>query len=202
MVTTDPRVDAYIGKAALFAQPVLRHLRALIHQACPDVVETIKWSFPHFLYKDDMLCSMAAFTSHIVFSFWKAPLMKDPALMQRAREEQAMGHLGRIRALTDLPTGNKIRAYIREAMRLNDAGVKPARSKKGTAPAPSMPDIFELALNKNKKARGGFNSLTPSQQRDYITWLNEAKTSATRQKRLQQTLEWVEAGKDRNWKYR
>ena len=127
-VTADPRVDVYIGNAALFAQAVLRHLRAFVHEACPDVVETIKWSFPHFLYKDDMLCSMDAFTSHTVFSFWKAALMKDPALMQHAREEQAMGHPGRIRALTDLPAGNKIRAYIREAMRLNDAGVKPARS--------------------------------------------------------------------------
>jgi hypothetical protein len=128
MVTADSRVDVYIGKAALFAQPVLRHLRALVHEASPGVVETIKWLFPHFLYKNDMLCSMAAFTSHTAFSFWKAASMKDQALMQHAREGQAMGHLGSNRALTDFPAGNKIRAYLREPMHLNDAGVKPARS--------------------------------------------------------------------------
>jgi hypothetical protein len=63
MPTTDPRVDAYIAKSADFAQPILEHLRAVVHAACPDVEETMKWSFPHFMYKG-MMCSMASFKAH------------------------------------------------------------------------------------------------------------------------------------------
>lgn len=42
MATKDPRVDAYIAKAAPFARPILTALRNGMHMACPDVVETIK----------------------------------------------------------------------------------------------------------------------------------------------------------------
>jgi hypothetical protein len=42
MKTTDKRVDAYIAKAAEFAQPILRGLREIAHKGCPDVEETMK----------------------------------------------------------------------------------------------------------------------------------------------------------------
>ena len=44
----DSRVDAYIEKAAPFAQPILKHLRQLVHAASPQLKETIKWGFPVF----------------------------------------------------------------------------------------------------------------------------------------------------------
>jgi len=47
----DNRVDVYIAKAAPFAQSILNHLSELVHKACLDVEETIKWSFPNFNYK-------------------------------------------------------------------------------------------------------------------------------------------------------
>ena len=48
MGTRDPRVDAYIAKSADFAKPILEHLREVVHAACPDVEETMKWSFPEW----------------------------------------------------------------------------------------------------------------------------------------------------------
>ncbi len=48
MKNFDPRVDAYIARSAAFAQPVLLHLRATVHAACPGVQETIKWGMPFF----------------------------------------------------------------------------------------------------------------------------------------------------------
>jgi len=66
----DPRVTAYIRKAAPFARPILTYLRSVIHTACPGVEERIKWSFPHFDYNGKMMCSMAAFKEHAVFGFW------------------------------------------------------------------------------------------------------------------------------------
>ena len=124
MAKKEKAIDNYIIKSAGFAIPILNHIRELVHHTCPDVEEKIKWSFPHFDYKGEMMCSMAAFKQHAVMGFWKAALMKDPALLETARSEVAMGHLGRITSLKDMPSDKKLTGYIREAMKLNDLGKK------------------------------------------------------------------------------
>ena len=128
MGNKDKRVDAYISKSAEFAKPILIHLRDLVHAACPDIQETIKWGFPHFDYKG-MLCSMASFKQHCAFGFWKTALMKDAKEMI-GKNEYAMGHLGKIMSLKDLPPDKKIIAWIKEAVKLNDDDVKLPERKK------------------------------------------------------------------------
>ncbi len=118
---TDPRIDAYISKAADFAKPVLQHLRELVHQACPDVEETIKWGFPHFMYQGSILCSMASFKQHCAFTFRKGPLMKDPYQIFILTGETAMGQFGRIKSLENLPSDTYLLEYLCEAMALSDS---------------------------------------------------------------------------------
>jgi uncharacterized protein YdeI (YjbR/CyaY-like superfamily) len=195
----DKRIDTYILKSADFAIPILNHLRALIHVTCPEVEETMKWSFPHFDYKGTM-CSMASFKHHCAFGFWKAALMKDKTLVANAKRETAMGHLGRITSLKDLPSDKKMIAYIKEAMKLNEAGAKVEKVKMAKKEIP-IPDYFVKALAKNKKAKKVFDDFSPSHRREYLEWITEAKTEITREKRMGTTLEWLEAGKARNWKY-
>ena len=148
-----------------------------------------------------MLCSMASFKQHCSFGFWKASLMKDPILLSTAQSEVAMGHLGKITSLKDLPADKKIIAWIKEAMLLNDAGIKPVKAKPAVAKPISLPDYFAAALAKNKKAAAQFQQFSPSQQNEYTAWLIEAKTITTREKRLAQSVEWIAEGKIRNWKY-
>jgi uncharacterized protein YdeI (YjbR/CyaY-like superfamily) len=113
----------------------------------------MKWSFPHFDYKNEMMCSMAAFKQHCVFGFWKASLMKDPVLLETAKSEVAMGHLGRITSIKDLPSDKKIVAWIKEAMQLNDKGIKiPGKPKSADQKELIVPEYFTKALSKNKKA--------------------------------------------------
>jgi uncharacterized protein YdeI (YjbR/CyaY-like superfamily) len=201
MPATHKAVDAYIAKSAPFAQPILQHLRALVHKACPDAAEKMKWSFPHFDYKGEMMCSMAAFKQHAVFGFWKAALMADPVLLQTAQSEVAMGHLGRITCLKDLPPDKKITGWIKEAMLLNDQGIKlPAKPKKAAAPI-KIPANFLKALACNKTAKLVFEKFTNAQKKEYVQWITDAKTEATAQKRMAQALEWIALGKTRNWKY-
>jgi uncharacterized protein YdeI (YjbR/CyaY-like superfamily) len=198
MPTTDPRVDAYIANSAEFAQPVLCHLREVVHAACPDVEETMKWSFPHFMY-NGMLCSMASFKAHCAFNFWKGELLLDAA---DNKGKEAMGQFGRIASLKDLPSKKQLTGYIKQAMALNDEGVKaPARTRKEPKPALAVPDYLGKALAAQQPALDHFTAFTPSKQRDYIEWLEEAKTDATRQRRLEQAVEWIAEGKSRNWKY-
>lgn len=196
MPAIDPRVDAYIAKSAEFAQPILAHLRAVVHATCPEVEETMKWSFPHFMYKG-MMCSMASFKAHCAFGFWKAEL-----LMADEAKREAMGDFGRIASLKDLPSKKVLAAYIKLAMQLNVDGVAaPARAKPATPRVTTIPDDLNAALDAVPMARQHFDAFSPSKQRDYAEWLNEAKTEATRTRRREQAIEWIAEGKARNWKY-
>jgi uncharacterized protein YdeI (YjbR/CyaY-like superfamily) len=198
MGTRDDRVDAYIANSADFARPILTHLRDLIHATCPDVEETMKWSHPHFLYKG-MLCSMASFKQHCAFGFWKGSLVVKKA---DTAGEAAMGQCGRIINVKDLPSKKVLSGYIKEAMQLNDAGVKvPARAKPKQPKEVVVPDDLVSALRNNGKALATFEGFPPSHKREYITWITEAKTQATRARRLETTIEWLAEGKPRNWKY-
>ncbi len=201
MPPKDPRIDAYIEKSADFAKPILNHLRKLIHNACPQVEETMKWSFPHFDYKGEMMCSMASFKQHCSFGFWKASLMKDPMLVETAKSEVAMGHLGRITSLKDLPSDKQLTAWIKEAMKLNDEGVKVKKEKPVATKEISVPADLIAALKKNKKAFAIFEQFPPSHKKEYIQWIEEAKREETRKKRIEQTVEWVAENKQWNWKY-
>lgn len=200
MIQKDKRIDAYILKSADFAKPILNHLRSLVHNACPKVEETIKWGFPHFDYKG-MMCSMAAFKQHCAFGFWKTALMKDAKEMI-SQNEYAMGHMGKIRSLKDLPPDKKITAWIKEAMKLNDDDVKlPERKKRDANKEIEIPGVLQKALDKNKTAATTFTSFSPSHKREYIEWITEAKTEETKNKRTATTIEWLKEGKSRNWKY-
>ena len=199
-MTKDKRVDTYIAKSANFARPILHHLRSLVYEACPDVEETIKWSFPNFSYKG-ILCSMASFKQHCAFTFWKGALMKDADELIR-NNKTAMGHLGQIGSLKGLPSDKKIISMIKEAMKLNENDIKlPARRKTISNKEIEIPAGLQKELKKNKDASTIFNNFSPSHKREYIEWINEAKTEATIMKRIETTIEWIMEGKSRNWKY-
>jgi uncharacterized protein YdeI (YjbR/CyaY-like superfamily) len=202
MSDMDTRVDAYIEKAAPYAKPILIKMRKLIFQACPDVDETIKWSFPNYEIYGSMLCSMAAFKEHCAFGFWKASLLKDPKGILQVKERNSMGHLDRISSLKDLPPDKILLAYLKEAALLNKNKVKLARPKSAPKKELPMPKPLADALKKNKKALVVFQAFSPSNRREYIEWITEAKTEETLNKRLATTLEWVSEGKSRHWKYK
>ena len=200
MSAADPRIDAYIKKSAPFAQPIMKHLRALVHKACPQATETNKWGFPHFEYKG-ILCSMAAFKQHCSFGFWKASLMKDDKDLLTKVGKTEMANFDRITSMDDLPADKILIAYIKEAARLNDEDIKVEKPKKPAKKELPIPPVLAAALKKNKKAATIFENFAPSHRREYIEWINEAKTEDTRNKRVETTVEWVAEGKGRNWKY-
>jgi uncharacterized protein YdeI (YjbR/CyaY-like superfamily) len=197
MGSRDKRIDTYIDKSADFAKPILRQLREIVHEACPEVQETMKWSFPHFDYKG-MLCSMAAFKEHCAFGFWKASLI----LNDEHKSADAMGQFGRITSIKNLPSKRVLLGYIRKAMELNDQGVKARKAKpKGEKKELVVPEHFMAAVRKEKKALTTFEGFPYSKKKDYVEWVTEAKTDATRQQRLKTSVEWLAEGKSRNWKY-
>ncbi|GEO02550.1 hypothetical protein AAE02nite_02140 [Adhaeribacter aerolatus] len=201
MQNTDPRVTAYLQHAAPFAQPILTHLRQVVHAACPEVTETIKWGFPNFQY-NGIVCSMAAFKNHCTFSFWKASLLSDPHHLFKAVGNTAMGQFGQIKSLADLPSDETLTAYIQEAVKLNKEKIKSIpKAKPAVTPELIVPAYFLEALNQNDKAQDTFEKFSYSNKKEYVSWITEAKSEETRQKRINTALEWLAEGKVRNWKY-
>ncbi|MES2647678.1 MAG: YdeI/OmpD-associated family protein [Bacteroidota bacterium] len=203
MATEDKRLDDYISKSSSFAKPILEQLRQNVHESCPTVVESIKWSFPHFEYKGSILCSMAAFKHHCAFGFWLSSVMKDPdGILLTGNDRAAMGNLGQIKSVTDLPDKKILHRYIKEAMSLIDQGVKLAKKPSSNMNKDlEIPEYFMQALKKNTKALANFEAFPYSHKKEYLGWIIEAKTEITRQKRLDTALEWIAEGKGRNWKY-
>jgi uncharacterized protein YdeI (YjbR/CyaY-like superfamily) len=193
-----PLVDAYIAKAPDFAKPILSHLRSVVHEACPEAEEEMKWSRPCFMYKG-MLCGMSAFKEHCGFGFWKGSLILDKAGNESA---DGYGDFRRITKLSDLPSKKVLTEYIVRAKKLNDDGVKAQnRVKKKVHPELVVPDDLANALKRNKAAQATFEKFSPSNKREYVAWLTDAKTDATRARRLETAVEWMAEGKPRNWKY-
>lgn len=202
MPITDPRIDAYIESAKPFAQPILKHLRKVIHKACPDIEEKYKWSSPHFDYQGPV-CHMAAFKEHCAFGFWKSALLKDPEGLF-TEKDNAMGVFGRILSIKDLPSEKILIAYIKEAIDLNVAGIKVSpgtRPKSVPASQIETPDYVTKALKANAVAKQAWDAFAPSHRKEYLEWITSAKTEATRDKRLATMIEWVGEGKQRHWKY-
>ena len=200
MKNASVEVDAYIARSAEFARPILKKIRSLFHKARPQIHETIKWGFPHFEYKG-IVGSMAAFKQHVAFGFWKGELLSDPHKVFAVMEKTAM-NMSKITGAAQLPADKILLACIREAVALNEDGVKlPPRKKPVRNGPPAVPDDLARALKANKKARATFDGFSPSHQREYVEWIAEAKQEETRARRLATTLEWLAAGKPRNWKY-
>lgn len=192
----DPKVDAYIRNAPEYARPILEHFRAVVHEACPEVVEGTKWSVPHFDYRG-MMCGMAAFKHHCTFGFWKSSLI----FGDDKNDPSGVAQSGKLEKVSDLPSKKILTGYIRKAMKLNEEGIKVEKPKKPTKPEIEVPAYMNTALDKNKKAKSAFDAFSPSHRREYVEWITEAKTDATRERRLEQAVEWIAEGKSRNWKY-
>ena len=192
----DPRIDDYIQSAAAFAQPMLVHIRDAVHQACPQVEETIKWGMPTFMHAGGILCGMAAFKKHVSFGYWKHALVVGDGSAQ-----EGMGSYGKMASLKDLPPKKTLLAHIRKAAKLNEDGVKAPAQRKSAKPFPQEPDDLVAALRKNKAAQATYEAFPPSCKREYVEWITEAKREETRAKRLAQAVEWMAEGKRRNWKY-
>ncbi len=198
MASRDPRIDAYIAESAEFARPILQRLREIVHEACPQAEEAIKWGMPSFVYRGGILCGMAAFKQHASFGFWK-----HAQVMGEANPRDGMGSYGKMARLPDLPPKRQLVADIKKAMRLQKDGIKTAGPRKTVAPkpAPKTPADLAAALKKNAKAHAVFAAFAPGHKREYIEWLIEAKREDTRARRLSQAIEWIAEGKQRHWKY-
>ena len=192
----DARIDAYIAKAAPFAQPILGHVRERVHAVVPEVEETLKWSAPGFTLGGKILLMMAAFKQHAALNFWRGQELGDGS-----PKAGAMGQFGRLTSIADLPADEDFDRLIREAAELSKSAPAPRKTKHAPKPPPTLHPEFESALAKAPKAKATLDGFSASARRDYLEWISEAKQDSTRAKRIGTAIEWLSEGKKRHWKY-
>ena len=195
-MSRDARIDAYIAKAAPFAQPILGHVRERVHAVVPEVEETLKWSAPGFTLGGKILLMMAAFKQHAALNFWRGQELGDGS-----PKAGAMGQFGRLTSIADLPADEDFDRLIREAAELSKSAPAPRKTKHAPKPPPTMHPEFESALAKAPKAKATLDGFSASARRDYLEWISEAKQDSTRAKRIGTAIEWLSEGKKRHWKY-
>ena len=194
------KIDVYISKAQPFAVAILETLRARIHIGHPDIKEAYKWSMPAFMYNGKILCTMASFKHHATFAFWHGALVTGEA----ERRMTAMGDLGKITSIDQVPDQKTMTAWLTIAAKLIDDGVKPPHVEgRGKHPKPvlEMVPAFATALAGNAVAQASYDAFAPSCRREYLEWITEAKREETRSSRIAQAVVWLAEGKKRNWKY-
>jgi uncharacterized protein YdeI (YjbR/CyaY-like superfamily) len=189
----DPRVHAYIARAQPFAQPILAHIRRIIHAAVPEASETMKWSMPFFEVNGKRLAMMASFKAHAGLGIFDGTLMATG---------DGMGQFGKITSVADLPAEAELARRLQAAVALIGAGAPP-RMRKAAAPKPAldMPDDLAAALAADAEAGAKFAAFPPGARREYIEWVVTAKQPATRATRIATTVAQSAEGKKRNWKY-
>ena len=195
-MSRDPRIDAYIEKAAPFARPILEHVRERVHAAAPEAEETMKWSAPSFTVEGKILLVMAAFKAHAALNFWRGQEIGGDS-----PKNGAMGQFGKLVSAGDLPPDKELDALIREAAALAKTASAPRKVKHEPKAATAMHPEFANALAKAPKAKAVLDGFPPSAQREYLDWISEAKQEGTRAKRIATAVEWLSEGKRRHWKY-
>lgn len=195
-MSLDPRIDAYIAKAAPFARPILEKVRERVHAAAPDAQETLKWSMPSFTIDGKILIGMAAFKQHAALNFWRGQ-----ELSGAEASRDAMGQFGKLTSVDDLPSDTELDALIRQAAELAKTAPAPRKAKHEPKPPPAMHPDFARALAAAPKAKAALDGFPPSAQREYLEWIAEAKQDSTRTKRIETAVEWLSEGKKRHWKY-
>ncbi|MGE3804531.1 MAG: DUF1801 domain-containing protein [Gemmataceae bacterium] len=189
------RIDAYIAKAAPFAQPICTKLRQLIHQADKRIEEDWKWGSPNFSL-NGMLCSIGAFKQHVNLVFFRGALIKDSKKLFEAGAGKQLRTI-RFTSVDDIQ-GPVIVAYLKEAVKVNEQGVRPAKQEVKVV----VPAELKKALQEDKHAKAVFDGLAPSCQREYAEYIADAKKPETRERRLAKTLDLLGQGKSLNDKYR
>lgn len=187
MLTTDPRIDDHIANAGAFARPILERFRTLVHREVPECVEAIKWGMPHFTLAGKNLAGMAAFKAHVSVFF------------HHDEQQGGTGPFRKISSMDEFPDEGIVVERLKAAVARLSAP-KPAKSQAAIKPVPKLPDAFRAALDAAALGER-FAEMPPGQRREYVEWIVEAKTEATRGKRIAQAVEWIGEGKSRNWKY-
>lgn len=162
--------------------------------------EEMKWGMPCYTHAGKNVVGIGSFKSYFGLWFYQGALLEDPdGVLHNAQagKTKAMRQW-RMQAARDARPA-AIRRYLQEAIRLAEAGreIPVARSGEFT-----LPDELAAALKASSKTRSAFEELSPGRQREYASFVAEAKREDTRRRRVDKILPMILRGVGLNDRYR
>ncbi|HQQ94211.1 MAG TPA: DUF1801 domain-containing protein [Bacteroidia bacterium] len=190
----NPKVNFFFTKAKHWKSE-FEQLRSILLEC--DLDEELKWGVPCYTHQGSNILLIHGFKAYCAILFFKGALLKDPQnmLVQQTKNVQAARQI-RFRDIREiLENKNHIRAYVQEAIRAEQAGLKVVMKKTSEF---DMPQEFEIILKSSATLKKAFTQLSPGRQRAYLLFFSSAKQSATRQSRIEKYIPYILKGKGLN----
>lgn len=188
--TRDP--ETWLDLAPEFSQAMARQVRAWIQRWEPDLTESIKWHMLCFSGRK-LVCGLSACQKHLGISFFRGTELREITKLFTGGEANTSIQSIRV-TQPDQLDAQAFRRLLHAAVALDaDEHAKPPPAKQRDEWP--MPPVLAKALKKDKKAAAFFESLKPTYQREYKVWISTAKQEETIQRRLNETIRALAAGK-------
>lgn len=186
----NPKVDAFLKRQDKW-RAAFEELRAIFLES--GLTEELKWGQPCYALDGKNVALIHGFKDYCAILFHKGALLKDPkgVLVQQTKNVQSARQIRFTSAQEITKLEKTIKAYVREAIRIERAGLKVPLKKTEDF---ELPEEFESKLAKNAKLKTAFAELTPGRQRAYIFHFSQPKLSKTRTARVEKNVPRILAG--------
>jgi uncharacterized protein YdeI (YjbR/CyaY-like superfamily) len=190
----NPDVDWFFRKSKRWQEEVEK-LRTIILD-CP-LTEELKWGCPCYTSKKSNIVLIHVFKEYCALLFFKGALLKDAdgILIQQTENVQSARQIRftNVREITQMEP--LLKAYIREAIEVEKAGLKVKLKKTSEF---KIPEEFQEQLDALPDLKTAFDALTPGRRRGYILYFSGAKQSKTREARVKKCTKQILKGKGLN----
>ena len=188
--------EAYFEQFPQYAH-LLKELRLLLNQS--ELEEKMKWGMPTYCLQNKNVIGIGAFKDYVGLWFFNGVFLKDEAnVLINAQEGKTKGmRQWRFTSPTEL-NHTRIRHYIEEAIQNQREGKEVKAEKKPL----SIPDELKEALASDALLSEAFEKLTPGKQKEYASYIEEAKLAKTKASRILKIHPMIIQGIGLNDQYR
>jgi uncharacterized protein YdeI (YjbR/CyaY-like superfamily) len=148
--------------------------------------EECKWGKPTYTVDGKNIVILQGFKEYFGLGFFQGALLKDP---RKVLVQPGQQHAGRVMKFTSAKEitakAATIKAYVREAIALEEAGVRMTPRKTSEFP---VPEELKQRFRSDARFKRAFQALTPGRQRSYLYHFGAAKQSATRAARIEKAM--------------
>jgi len=194
MKTTNPEVDAFLGRAGKW-RAELEKLRG-IALGC-GLSEELKWGKPCYTFRKKNVVILQPFKEFCALLFTKGALLEDPeSILEKPGDNTQAGRRIPFTTVKEIVALEPVlKAYLTEAIEVEKTGLKVAFKKNSEF---RIPEEFRRKLAENHDLKTAFDALTPGRQRAYLLYITSAKQSKTRESRIDKCLQGILNGKGLN----
>lgn len=194
MNNTNPKVDGYLSRAKEWREE-FKQLRTIVLDC--GLTEEIKWGCPCYTFEKSNIVLIHGFKEYCALLFFKGALLKDPkgVLIQQTKNVQSARQIRFANVKEIVKLKPVLKAYVREAIEVEKAGLKVNLKKTSDFP---IPEEFQSKLDETSTLKTAFQALTPGRQRAYLHFFSQPKQSKTREARIQKSMPQILKGKGLN----